>query len=1025
MQQAAILLAYLFFCVTSFSQTQPFTPGYNFKHVNVQNGLVYNIVYHFLQDSYGYMWIGTHNGLTLYDGIRTTNFLRNEEEKTSIAGTFITSILEDSAQQIWIGNENGIDLYNRTENCFWHFGVDRPDGTKDNSYCVLLGFVSPNELWFLDTKTRSIRSLNTTTKKASFINELNSVHAFLYKGSGQTVHIWSVYDKGTIHQVYNNSKLLSQQVYFDGKNAPFKNLQLEIIHALQQNDTTVWLSSNKGLVRLNPVGNTYIVFDQFQKQDVKELRYAALSPKGQLWAGSGPSGVYVFDIKTSQFIENLKNNKLDPFSICSDNIVSLYFDHTGNVWCGSYGNGSSYAKTQNIFFNNHLSKTEMQAWNNNNSLSWFNIDADKNAWCLFTDGGGFWMLDKELKMKKHIDPVLPNGSRFDGYIFKLLFDTKDEMWIATNKGIYRYYLRKNLMTPVKYELVSEEVQGSAWIRDIIRLRDSSVLFSTFAGLYRIRKEADQHIIKPINFLNQGAFDGLGQLFQDNAGLVYVKSLGDSLYILKPGNNGNYELINSMRCIPKINHYYNEPGDSLIYLAASNGLYHVNSNNFQITKDDLNNKLPFSNISSVFKKDGKLWVFGEKGLYFFDERNKQGRRYTIEDGLPANEFAPAVFSYTEDGRCVAGSSNGLISFFPDKKQDSIYPPRPRINNIYINDVLYTGNKNANETKKISLTFRQNTFSFDFAPIAFTHTSECSFEFKLEGYDENWVKSGVAQYTRYSKIPPGKYLFMLRVLDNEGTISPYDKLLEIEIAKSFWQTNFFKVILVAFALLSGRLFLKWYSNEKIKKQMRELEKLKAIEKERTRIATDMHDDLGAGLSRIKFLSETIGIKKQQQQPFEDDIVKIREYSHEMIDKMGEIVWALNEKNDSLSDLLSYIRVYTVGYLSQHGINCKMEMPDNFSTRFVSGEFRRNIYLTIKEALHNVVKHAQASSVKIIVKINEKLEISIADNGIGFDKHNIRPFSNGLTNMENRIKEIHGGFVILNEKGTVVKITVPLEV
>ena len=1023
MQRAAIMLAYVFICVTSFSQTQPFTPAYNFKHVNVQNGLVYNIVYHFLQDSYGYMWIGTHNGLTLYDGIRTTNFLHNEEEKTSIAGTFITSILEDSAQQIWIGNENGIDLYNRTDNCFSHYGVDRPDGTKDNTYCVLLGFVSANDLWFLDTKTRSIRSLNTKTKKGSFISELNAVHAFLYKGSDQAAHIWSVYDKGTIHQVYNNSKLQSQEIYFDGKTPPFKNLQLEIIHALQQNDTTVWLSSNKGLVKLNPVSKTYRLFDQFQKQDVKELRCTALSPKGELWAGSGPAGVYVFDIKTSKFIEHFKNNKLDPFSICSDNIVSLYFDHTGNVWCGSYGNGSSYAKTQNIFFNNHLSKTEMQAWNNNNSLSWLNIDADKNAWCLFTDGTGFWMMDKDLKMKKHLDPVLPNGSRFDGYIFKLLFDTKDEMWIATNKGIYRYYLHKNLMTPVKYELLSEEVQGSGWIRDIIRLRDSSILFSTFAGLYRITKEPDQYVIKPVNFLNQGAFAGLGQLFQDKAGLVYVKSLGDSLYILKPAHNRNYELIRSMRCTPKINHYYNEPGDSIIYLAASNGLYHINCNTFQITKDDLNNKLPFSNISSVFKKEGRLWVFGEKGLYFFDERNKQGRRYTIEDGLPANEFAPAVFSYTDDGRCIAGSSNGLISFFPDKGQDSIYPPRPRINNIYINDVLYTGTKNANETKQISLTFRQNTFSFDFAPIAFTHTSECSFEFKLEAYDENWVKSGAANYTRYSKIPPGSYVFNLRAIDAMGRVGPIIKTIDIEIARAFWQTTIFKVVSLVFILMIGWLLSKWYFSNQIRKQKLQFEKQQAIARERTRIATDMHDDLGAGLSRIKFLSETIGLKKQQQQSIDEEVSSIRNYSHEMIDKMGEIVWALNEKNDTLSHLLSYIRSYTVEYLTQNGIKCKVDTPDTFPSVFVSGEFRRNIFLSLKEALHNIIKHSQAGHVNIAIDINHQLTITVQDDGIGFDGKHIRPFSNGLTNMETRMKGLGGSIQIKNERGTTVLLSVPL--
>ena len=126
--------------VTSFGlKAQSFNPRYNFKHLNVQNGLTQNIVYHFLQDSHGYMWIGTHNGLTLYDGIKTINFLHNEQDRTSISGNFITCILEDSAQQIWIGNETGIDLYNRTDNTFSHFGVDRPDGTKDNTYCVPLG----------------------------------------------------------------------------------------------------------------------------------------------------------------------------------------------------------------------------------------------------------------------------------------------------------------------------------------------------------------------------------------------------------------------------------------------------------------------------------------------------------------------------------------------------------------------------------------------------------------------------------------------------------------------------------------------------------------------------------------------------------------------------------------------------------------------------------------------------------------------------------------------------------------------
>jgi signal transduction histidine kinase len=221
------------------------------------------------------------------------------------------------------------------------------------------------------------------------------------------------------------------------------------------------------------------------------------------------------------------------------------------------------------------------------------------------------------------------------------------------------------------------------------------------------------------------------------------------------------------------------------------------------------------------------------------------------------------------------------------------------------------------------------------------------------------------------------------------------------------------------------VRFYYRRRLEKQLSLLEKQQAIEKERTRIATDMHDDLGAGLSRIKFLSETIGIKKQQQQPFEEDINKIREYSHEMIDKMGEIVWALNEKNDSLSDLLSYTRSYAVEYLSQNGISCTIDIQESPYEGFVSGEFRRNIFLAVKEILHNIIKHAQASSVSIFIQGNRNLSITIHDNGIGFDPENIRPFSNGIINIRKRMSDINGSVEIKSSKGTMIILHAPLPV
>ncbi len=1009
--------------VTCFDlKGQSLNPKYNFKHLNVQNGLTQNIVYHFLQDSHGFMWIGTHNGLTLYDGIKTTNFLRNEQDSTTISGNFINSILEDSIQQIWIGNENGIDLYNRSDNSFSHFGVDRPDGTKDNTYCVLLGFVSANELWFLDTKTRSIRSLNVNTKSTSFISELNTNHALFYKGSAQTVHIWSAYDIGTIHQICRNSELIGQQTYFSGKNDPLNNPALEVTHVFQQNDTIVWLSTNEGLVKLNPALNKYRIFNRWQNQIVRELRYAALSPKGHLWVGSGPAGIYSFDVNTNQFIDNFRNNKLDVFSICSDNIVSLYFDKTGNIWCGSYGNGSSYAGTENILFSSHFSKNETQAWNGNNNISWLGSDLHDNVWCMLADAPGFWILDKEFKIRMHKNPLLENGANFNGGMYKLLFDKGDVIWCTTNKGLYKYNIRTNKMHPIKYELISEEVQGSMWIRDITRLNDGSILFSTFVGLYLLTDESGKPVIKPITFLNPGAYSGFGTVFQDKANLVYVKSLGDSLYILKPTGEGkHFELFKSLRFKPAINHFFNEKGDSIIYLATSDGLYHINSKNLQIEKESFNNKLPFLNVNSVFKKDNKFWIFGEKGLYFFDERNKRGRRYTVEDGLPTNEFSLSALVYTPDDRCIAGTSNGLVTFFPHQKQDSIYPPRPRITNIYINDTLHISTRNPNETKKISLSYRENTFSFDFAPIAFQHVAECSFEFKLEGYDETWVKSDVAHYTRYSKIPPGSYVFGLRVIDAMGRVSPFTKTLEIAIAKAFWQTTFFKSAGLVFILLVGWLFSKRYLNYKIRKQRLEFEKQQAIERERTRIATDMHDDLGAGLTRIKFITESIS-EKSNDPAIEPEAEKLRISSNELVDKMGEIIWAMNDKNNSLEDLFFYLRSYAVDYCQENDLICEFPIPEAIPQKIVGGQVRRNVFLVLKESLHNVVKHANATKVSIHIVADDKLSLSISDDGKGFEQ-NAKNGGNGLLNMQRRAEALHGNLVVSNSFGTTVQLEVPV--
>jgi signal transduction histidine kinase len=262
----------------------------------------------------------------------------------------------------------------------------------------------------------------------------------------------------------------------------------------------------------------------------------------------------------------------------------------------------------------------------------------------------------------------------------------------------------------------------------------------------------------------------------------------------------------------------------------------------------------------------------------------------------------------------------------------------------------------------------------------------------------------------------------VIDPLGRVSPFTKTLEIEINKAFWQTTVFKGFVLAVLLFIGWLISKWYVSNKLRNQRLAFEKQQAIEKERTRIATDMHDDLGAGLSRIKFLSENMKLKRENGETIREDIEKISTYSDEMAEKMGEIVWALNEKNDTIGHLVAFTRSYVLEYLSGQNIQCSINTPLNLPSGFITGEMRQHIFLSVKECLHNIVKHAQASQVSFSVYLNGGIEIIIHDNGKGINWDLIRPFSNGLHNIKKRMSEINGDVQFKNENGTKVILSIP---
>lgn len=212
----------------------------------------------------------------------------------------------------------------------------------------------------------------------------------------------------------------------------------------------------------------------------------------------------------------------------------------------------------------------------------------------------------------------------------------------------------------------------------------------------------------------------------------------------------------------------------------------------------------------------------------------------------------------------------------------------------------------------------------------------------------------------------------------------------------------------------------ANEMIEMQKIVLEKQIALENERNRIAADMHDDLGSGLTKITYLSQMA----IEDYDLKENLSKINKTSSDLVENMSEIIWAMKEENNTIEDLITYIKVYCVDYLDSNAIALKMSIPEEIDMLIIKGDFRRNIFLVVKEALHNVVKHAKAKNVNITIEINNQLIIKIIDNGIGIIENQTSKNSNGLINMKKRVTSLNGKMEIKNQNGTNIKLEFPID-
>jgi signal transduction histidine kinase len=319
---------------------------------------------------------------------------------------------------------------------------------------------------------------------------------------------------------------------------------------------------------------------------------------------------------------------------------------------------------------------------------------------------------------------------------------------------------------------------------------------------------------------------------------------------------------------------------------------------------------------------------------------------------------------------------------------------------------------------------------FTALNYASPGDMRFRHQLEGWDGGWVDDGASRRAVYSYLPHGHYRFRVAARSANGPwhMAPetFEFVVPTPVYLQKWAVSLY--ILAAVALVAG--VVRIVSHRRLRNALARLEQQQALERERMRIARDMHDEMGSKLTKISFLSEHAQVDPAVGGTLAGKIQAIARTSRELLQTMDEIVWVVNPRNDTLENLVAYLTHYAVEYFQNTRVQCELRLPPDIPHHPLSSEVRHNLFLTFEEALNNVLKHSAASKVKVEMRVAlPKFEIRITDNGRGFAPASLPPpeslprakrGGNGLRNMRQRLAEAGGACEIASEPGTGTVVT-----
>lgn len=676
-------------------------------------------------------------------------------------------------------------------------------------------------------------------------------------------------------------------------------------------------------------------------------------------------------------------------------IKHIFEDKAGNIWFGTDGHGLlKYNPLKVIFEKNLCGFTRcIAAFNNNIYAGTFNR--------------GLWKLSSDLV---HASPVNPEIFSKGGYILDLVTDSYERLWVVSRNGMHVLQQDGNMI--FKYPINCLTAKFIHRINDSLYFRIDNSLLTFFSGLKpeMIRKSE----CLPVNtYARHNDADWIGMPtglyirkitesqipdFKDPPGMMI--SPGEIFQILKVGEEiwaatGNgIEIFSADGTIIKPGNAISELQNEVIYALQADSL-------------------------------GRIWCSGIGGISCISADRNRLMRFSSRHNLQSLEFNHNAACKGPDGKLYFGGINGVNGIQPARVITEKEIPEIRLFSLYVADTAFPFIKSS-ATPDIRLSrkaphIQGSVFNDDYAEAA-----EQEFSFLLEGYQKDWSKPSSDATFSYRSLPPGEYSLLVKYTDPFKNQGKQQLLLTVTVKPAFWQTWWFLLLAVISIIVITVLVVRKIQGIRYSNRLKAIEQERAIEKERLRISKDMHDEVGASLTRISILSEIAKNRHLEPDKSQEVIQQISEIAGNVVDELSEIIWAMNSKNDSLDNFAAYMRRYAGTYLEPTCKKVKFDFPDDIPNLPMQAELRRNLFLIVKEALHNIVKHSDAENVLITLQITKnRLNLILRDDGKGFSEELLIGTGNGLYNMRRRMEECEGSFNIVSDKdkGTEIDLSVNL--